>query len=64
MDQPVTVGDMLTAAANHPDMPAEHRNKFLDVLKSIGKGAAGIVILPVLLATGIEKVRDGHLEVD
>lgn len=63
LEKQITVGDALNAAASHPDMPIEQRNKLLDVLKDIGEIALAPVTIPILLATGVEQIHDGHLEV-
>lgn len=52
--KPITIADALTAAAVHPEMPLEHRNRFLDVLKEIGHGLGEVVLFPVLLGGEIE----------
>lgn len=42
----ITLGDALTAAANHPQL-IEHHNKFTDILKDIGRDTLAVVLFPV-----------------
>ena len=51
---PVTLKDALDAASVHPAIPAEHKNRFVEILKDIGKVAEEIALFPVAIQVAKE----------